>query len=386
MRSRGFGRGRGHLRRALIAGAMALVIVGGVAGVAAWAVHEGGYAPARIAWKRWRAPDKYTYDEIDPRFRQTDPRSLITVRTREAADERRAALIAAIFGAQGYPAERRPDRVEANVTMPELGRIDSLAGIDRLTVDLGHGVTKPSYLMRPARANGTLVLYQHGYAGTFIQVRQHIKAMLDQGYTVLAMNLLSYDAGTWPAQMNLPGRGWYRVAPHDLPTFFEHPMRFWFEPAAAALNHAFATGGFQHVYMLGFSMGGWTTQVMAAMTPLIERSYSVAGGYSLYLRSQERNETPPPVLYGRLAQAADYLDMYVLAADRPGRRQLQIFNRYDRCCYRNTKALLYRDATREAIGEIGGGSFDVIIDETHADHKISDHAMALILADMAGAR
>ena len=45
----------------------------------------------------------------------------------------------------------------------------------------------------------------------------------------------------------------------------------------------------------------------------------------------------------------------------------------------------YRDAVREAVASIDGGSFEVMIDETHADHKISDHAMALILADMARA-
>jgi hypothetical protein len=88
-------------------------------------------------------------------------------------------------------------------------------------------------------------------------------------------------------------------------------------------------------------------------------------------------------VYGPMVRAASYLDMYVLATDRPGRRQIQVFNRYDRCCYRNTKALLYLDAVREAVSAIDGGKFDVLIDETHTDHKISDQAMGLILADMA---
>jgi pimeloyl-ACP methyl ester carboxylesterase len=379
MRSRGSGR----WRRVLIAALIVLAVAGAIAGAVTWAVQEGGYAPARIAWKRWRAPDKFTYDEIHPRFRETDPRGLIHVHNAADAAQRRAALVAAVFGESGYPAARKPDRIDANITLPELGRVDSLAGIDRLVVELGHGIVKPSYLLRPSRSNGTLVVYQHGYAGTFIQVRAHLKSLLDAGYTVLAMNLLSYDPGSWPWNFNLPGTGWYSMGPHDLPSFFTEPLRFWFEPAVASLNHAIATGGFQHVYMLGFSMGGWTTQVLTAMTPQIERSYSVAGGYELYLRSGERNETPPPALYGPMVRAASYLDMYVLAADRPGRRQVQVFNRYDRCCYRNTKALLYQDAVRAAVAEIGGGSFEVVIDETHADHKISDHAMALILADMA---
>ncbi len=244
-------------------------------------------------------------------------------------------------------------------------------------------IVKPSFLMRPKRPNGTLVLYQHGYAGTFLQVRDYLRVLLDKGYTVLAMNLLSYDANGWSYQKNIPGVGPIYVGPHDLPSFVDNPLRFWFEPAVASMNYAVATGGFQHVYMLGFSMGGWMTQILSAMAPQIERSYSIAGGYPLYLRSQESNELPPPVLYGPLVRAVNYLDMYVLATDRPGRRQIQIFNRYDRCCYRNVKGLLYEGPVREAVARIGGGYFDVDIDETHADHKISERSMEYVLKDMA---
>jgi pimeloyl-ACP methyl ester carboxylesterase len=288
-----------------------------------------------------------------------------------------------MFGPDGYPAARLPDVVEPSIAYPGLDGLDGLRQIDRLVTDMGYGVRKPSFLLHPAQPNRTLVVYQHGYAGTFLDVKRHLSALLQRGYTVLAMNLLSYDAGTWPKEMRIEGIGWYPVRPHDLPAFFAHPMRFWFEPAVASLNHALGSGAYDRAFMLGFSMGGWTTQLLSAMDPRIVRSYPVAGGYPLYLRAGERNEAPPPALYGPMVRAASYLDMYVLAADAPGRRQLQIFNRFDRCCYRNTKALLYEPAVREAIAAIGGGSFTVVLDETHADHILSDHAMALILEDMA---
>jgi pimeloyl-ACP methyl ester carboxylesterase len=383
MRAAGLARRPFLNRRKLILSLLVLVIVGTMWGIAYWAVNMGGYQPARIAWKRLRAASVYTYDEIDPRFLQVDPRSLITIRTRDDVPAKRDALIAAVFGPGGYPSARRPDRIERNIAMPELGTIESLEAIDRLDVRMDLDIVKPSFLMRPKRPNGTLVLYQHGYAGTFIQVRDKLQVLLDKGYTVLAMNLLSYDANGWAFQKNIPGVGWIYVGPHDLPSFVDNALRFWFEPAVAAMNYALATGGFQHVYMIGFSMGGWMTQILSAMAPQIERSYSIAGGYPLYLRSQEPNELPPPVLFGPLVRAASYLDMYVLAADRPGRRQVQIFNRYDRCCYRNKKGLLYEAAVVDAIAKIGGGYFDVDIDETHADHKISDRSMAFVLNDMA---
>jgi len=62
---------------------------------------------------------------------------------------------------------------------------------------------------------------------------------------------------------------------------------------------------------------------------------------------------------------------------------LQVFNRFDRCCYSNTKGKLYEKAVKDAARLAGGGQFDVLIDETHARHKISDYAMETILKDMA---
>ena len=75
--------------------------------------------------------------------------------------------------------------------------------------------------------------------------------------------------------------------------------------------------------------------------------------------------------------------MYVLAAAGESRSLTQIFNRYDRCCYRNTYVRLYEPAVRDAVKAAGQGYFQAYIDETHADHKVSDWAVERIMETLA---
>ena len=76
------------------------------------------------------------------------------------------------------------------------------------------------------------------------------------------------------------------------------------------------------------------------------------------------------------------LDLFILGASPADRRQWQIYNRYDRCCYGGIRSKLFDEVVAEAVRNIGGGQFDVFIDETHARHKISRWAFGLILRDL----
>jgi hypothetical protein len=65
-----------------------------------------------------------------------------------------------------------------------------------------------------------------------------------------------------------------------------------------------------------------------------------------------------------------------MASVGPGRGHLQVFNRYDRCCYRNRLGTLYDEAVDDRVEAIGqGGRFAVAIDETHAEHMLSPWAV-----------
>lgn len=133
--------------------------------------------------------------------------------------------------------------------------------------------------------------------------------------------------------------------------------------------------------MVGVSSGAWVTLVAAALDPRITLSVPVSGVMPLALL--QGPETSAHEIVGGISDIAGVLDLSVMGADRHGRRQLQIFNRYDRCCFHGPRLELY--APQSAAAAKGfGGRIDVSFDETHARHKISGWARGRIMAIMPG--
>jgi hypothetical protein len=64
------------------------------------------------------------------------------------------------------------------------------------------------------------------------------------------------------------------------------------------------------------------------------------------------------------------------------RKQIQILNKFDPCCFSGEKAYFYRDAVKSRSNNGDCGYFDVFIDDSHRDHKISKRAMEIILDQM----
>jgi dienelactone hydrolase len=338
--------------------------------------------PTRVLWKRWTADSPYLYEEVHPRFLKTDPASLIRLANAENADAARTRLVAAIWGDAGLPLDRLPQDAAPIQPDARQAALRGIATIERLTLPLPAGFSGTIDRLRPVRPNGRVVLFQNGHGGTgsYLDHGDPIGRLLLAGYTVLALNL-----PTGQPEVTIPGIGPYRLHPWRALDLVDNPLRLHFTPVIAAVNQAVEDGA-ATVDMIGFSAGGWITMVAAAVDPRIRRSYPVSGGYPLYLRSgEERNQSPRPQYYRPLILAANYLEMFVLASHGPARRQRQVFNRYDRCCYNNIKGRLYAPAVRDAAVALGNAAdaFAVWIDETHPRHKISDWAMDRILEDLA---
>ncbi len=337
------------------------------------------YDPTRVIYKRLKAPSRYTYDEIDPALREVDPRSLIQIETAADVARVRASLIDVIWGRRGFPVDRQPSLVEEDVEDDVFSGLPNLARIDRLTVDMGDDVRSHPLWLHPEEANGRIILYHHGYAGTVHDMAHLIAALVENGYAVLAINLMGYG-GTSDTAPSIDGP---RVNLHFALDRIESPLRYHFEPVVVGLNHVLGSDRDAAADMIGFSAGGFITAVAAAIDTRIVRSYPVAGVYPIYLRTGQDILVEGPPYYPPMLEAASYLDMFVLGAAGERRRQLQVFNRYDRCCFNNTKGRLYEPAVKEALEKVGlGGGFGVLIDETHADHKISRFAVDALLADL----
>lgn len=358
---------------------LAVALAAVLGGVGYYLTHY--YDPVRVVYKRWKAPSKYVFEEIAPRFLKTDPATLIYMTTRDDATRTRAALRQAVLG--GDPQTHvRPARLEEGYKLAKLDGMVGLARIDRLTIPVGNTYTARAYHLRPVRANGRVVIYQHGYAGTIEDAREMLAALVGAGYAVIGLNNYKYGENR-TREAVIPRVGLYRLDMWNFLNLLEHPLRAYFHPIVVAINYAVATLGVSEVDMVGFSNGGWMTMVAAAIDPRIRRSYPVAGAYPIYLRSGETKVHQPEHFYRPMLLAATYPEIYILSALEPARRQIQVFNRFDRCCWRNTKARLYEPAVRDTVKRLGGGTFAVLIDETHADHKVSAFARSHILEDLA---
>jgi hypothetical protein len=157
-------------------------------------------------------------------------------------------------------------------------------------------------------------------------------------------------------------------------------MRFFLEPVAIGLNHVLATQSFSGVYVMGILNGGWTTVVYSVFDPRINANYPVAGSYPFYLRSQAPGGVGDfEQVYPGLYLHVSYLGLYVMGA--AGRRQLQINNEFDNCCFEGTFSNTFKNFVTQAVSEVGG-SFDIIIDDTFVGHDISDYSLQRILDDI----
>ena len=346
--------------------------------------------PTRVIIKRTVAKSPYRYEEILPQFLKYDPQKAITIRTAQEAEARRKALAGTIWGMpkppSGYSLEApipidmdspKPDDCPATAIAIrysaslhcETGRyrgIENLAEINHREFSTPSGFRSAFAEFRPHDWNAWIVLYHHGYAGTYHDQHYNIERLIELGYAVLAFNLPGYGDNRMP-----PGSGLTAA-------------RRIISPIMLALNDTTAHVKSEGIAMIGFSAGGWATAMAAALAPRIRASYTVASPIYPVALGDPKLEAPDIARVQELLDSAEYLDLFMLGTSSSGnepRRQLQIFNRFDRCCWRNRTALLYAGTVSRAVSSLGG-DFEVRIDESHARHKISRQAMDWILADL----
>lgn len=332
---------------------------------------------------------RYRFLEVHPGYRKVDVDALIRLKTPADAAAMRARLIRVVWGATGFPTTAMPKIVQRNVRQTHLSAIPGVASLDKLTVVMRNGLYSESYYLRPKKRNGKLVLYLQGHRGQFYNVGlRAIAAFIAHGYDVLGFSMPIYAGrDVWT---RIEGIGNYLIAGHVDLKFLDRPMEFFFEPIAETLNYALQHYDISDVFMVGFSGGGWTATVYAALDPRIRKTYPVSGSYPVYLRRYPYSTADRPQSWGHfedtyppLLKAANYLELYMLGGYGAGRRELQVLSQYDGCCYGGLGWTTYRDTVRQRLRALGPGAFDVLLDTTHASHKLSRFALERILADMA---
>jgi len=322
---------------------------------------------------------------------QADVGSLIKIDNKSDIDEKRNFLTNAFWNVgsstfKHIPAGYIPvPEVESDISDSRYSDFQNLKRIDRLTVEMKYGINSISYLFIPEESNERLIFYHQGHDGDFILGKDTIQFFLDRNFTVLASTMPLVGMNNQPV-VEMDGLGKIKLISHDQLRLLEvnnfNPMRIFLDPIRINLNFIEMEYDFNRYSMVGLSGGGWTTVVYSAIDERISDSFSVAGSMPFYLRVDERDIGDYEQTNIDLYQNVNYLELYVLSAYGDGRKHVQIFNKNDPCCFSGNGYETYEFVIKEKILQLGNGDFQVFVDDTHNEHKISDTTLEYIVKNI----
>ena len=315
---------------------------------------------------------------------QANVYSLIKIDSESDIDQKRDFLIEYFWDVGSF--QRVKDKsqlpeVEIKISDSRYKDFQNLKRIDRLTVEMEYGINSVSYLFIPEQSNEKLILYHQGHGGDFLLGKDTIQFFLDRNFTVLAMAMPLLGMNNQPV-IEIDGLGEMKLISHKKLRLLEannfNPMKLFLEPVQINLNFLDKEYNFKRYSMIGLSGGGWTTVVYSAIDERISDSFSVGGSIPFYLRVDSRDMGDYEQTNIELYKNVNYLELYVLGAYGDGRQHIQIFNKNDPCCFSGNGYETYEFIIKDKISQLGKGTFQILIDDTHNGHKISDHTLKLV--------
>ena len=315
---------------------------------------------------------------------QADLDSLIKIHNKSDIDQKRNFLTEFFWDVgslQRLIEKPQLPKVESDISDSRYNNFENLKRIDRLTVEMEYGINSISYLFIPEQSNEKLILYHQGHGGDFILGKKTIEFFLDRNFTVLAFTMPLVGMNNQPV-VEIDGLGKIELTSHEKLRLLEannfNPMRLFLDPTLNNLNFLNKEYDFKQYSMLGISGGGWTTVVYSAIDERISNSFSVAGSIPFYLKVDNRDIGDYEQTNMDLYQNVNYLELYVLSGYGDGRQHIQVFNKNDPCCFSGNGYKTYESIIKDRISQLGKGDFQIFMDETHNEHKISDTALEYI--------
>ena len=362
------------------AAGLALIAVSFLYGTLA-ALHQ--HPPYKfVQWAYMRFAKTAHYEEINSNLAKIDPKQFVSISSKADILSKRRELIRFIWGSDALP-DTLPSRVEENVKSEKIQE-SSAERVDKIIITMEYGFESAAYIFYPSQSNknNKLVIYHKGH-GEHWGGLEYVNFFVERGFTVMYFAMPLSEENTAPSMFVRP-LGQVEFRTHNDLAYLRseefNPIKLFLEPVNAGLNYM-KKFGYEEIYMVGLSGGGWTTALYSAIDPRILRSYPVAGSLPIYLRDKSEYgdwEQTFPELYS----LATYLELYIMGAFGEGRGQTQVLNQYDSCCFFGVNYRLYENTVRNIVESLGAGKFSVFLDSSHRDHIISKSALEIILEDI----
>ena len=341
----------------------------------------------------------------------------IDISTEQDVIDKRERLIKHIWGDSELPVHRLVDSIETNIIFTsEEGTtpyqtLYNVAGnlkqIDLYKVVMPHSFVSNVYHFRPVKSINKVFFYHAGHTPGGFQPEDSktnnggvepglvVPWLLKEGYDVITFTMplsskdwpiveIEHDVGTISFPSGTPG--------HNLMfDYFERPYTYFIEDMLATVNYLEKKYAFKDIYLMGLSGGGWATTLYAAIDPRIRFSFPVAGSIPIYLRvGTDIGDAEQGYLKeydpGGLYSITNYEELYVLGSYGENRRQIQILNEYDDCCFSGTRHTFWMEDVKDVVKKLGKGEYDFYLEQDTRTHKVSKIAMDVILTSIENCR
>ena len=323
-------------------------------------------------------PKKNASNILDLKF---DPYSSIDIKNKSDIPEIRYNIINYIWNLDNLPNEI-PNTVEKDITDERFSDLNNLKNIDKFSIEMKNGVNSFVYVFYANTSNDELIIYHQGHSGGFINGKSTINYFLENGYSVMAFSMPFVGMNNQPI-INVENIGPIKFSTHDQLKFLEtenfSPLNYFFTPINNSLNYLDMNHNFKNYYMIGISGGGWSSTIYPAIDTRITKSFAVSGSLPLSLRINSQDIGDYEQLVPDFYKIANYLELYILSSYGENREFVQIFNKFDPCCFSGILFENYEDELIDILEKLNSGSFDIILDDTHKEHKISEYTLKLIL-------
>ncbi|MEX0641148.1 MAG: hypothetical protein WD468_00525 [Pirellulales bacterium] len=339
-----------------------------------------------------------------------DPSGLVRFDNLENAESRRQKLVTFVWSG-GLPTTTLPeaDKNVGDTVFAPAGDLETIdpanaEAVDRLKIEVTGGFDYHSigYWIRPKTKNANnkrLVVVHSGHrTGKILDgVNIATDALLKDGFNVVLMDMplvgwntdnsfrmpdgsmvsINMDQGMTDRHNELFDKVIPKLREDDGAIF-----RFFIEPTVQSINYFLANSrDANDVNMIGLSGGGWSTHVASAIDSRIKISVPVAGALPLYARGNDDAEQDYYPLFGEAGSppvakgVASWLEVFALGGIGDGRRQIQLLNLHDSCCFYGDKFKTYDEWLSQRVDHIGHGNWDFYSDTSHKSHLISPKAL-----------
>ena len=319
------------------------------------------------------------YQRTIPQF---DINSLVKIENSDDIINKRNTLINLIWNTDSLPSSYDQLEIQTNYHDNRYDDLSNLSHIDKFITIMEYDVNSISYLFHSSSKNNNLVIYHQGHDGDFLKGKDTIEKLLSNGYDVLAFSMPLYGLNNNP-EVTLENIGVLKLAHHNQFHYLDNEkfssLVYFLEPILISLNYIESHYDYDSFSFVGISGGGWTAILYSAIDERILQTYSVAGTYPIFLRTESQDYGDYEQTLPKLYSSVNYLELYILGSYGENRKLIQIFNEFDPCCFDGESYTLYEPIISKKIDNLNSGDFEIILDSTHNEHKISNFAINEIL-------